>query len=383
MIRRPPRSTLFPYTTLFRSVVVIGGGVVGARWALAASCVRLSAAAFDPGPEPGSASPASAGMLAAQIDPGPDDSFSLAVRARDLYQPLAPTLRETTGIDIHLWQAGIASLSFDEAGDDRLKAAVAAQRQAGLRCDWLGADEVRERWPGAADDCRGALFAPEDGALDPQALARACLADARRLGATLLAEPVQSVAVADGRATGVVSPQGSTAAGHVVVAAGAWSRAIGALPRPPAVEPVRGQMAATAWPAEMPAAILYNEHCYVLARGGEALLGSTMEHAGFDCRVTNEGLAQIFRGAIRLFPALVSQPVLRMWAGLRPLSADGSPIVGPDPALDHLWYATGHGRNGVLLAALTGEIVGDLVTAGQTAVDITAWHPAREGALGA
>src|SRR6266581_3070457 len=72
---------------------------------------------------------------------------------------------------------------------------VAAQRQAGLRCDWLGPDEVRERWPGAADDCRGALFAPEDGALDPQALARACLADARRLGATLLAEPVQSVAV--------------------------------------------------------------------------------------------------------------------------------------------------------------------------------------------
>src|SRR5213079_309295 len=97
----------------------------------------------------------------------------------------------------------------------------------------------------------------------PQALARACLADARRLGATLLTEPVQSVTVADGRATGVVSPQGSTAAG-LVVAAGAWSRAIGALPSPPAVEPVRGQMAATAWPAEMPAAILYNEHCYVL-----------------------------------------------------------------------------------------------------------------------
>jgi len=362
-------------------VVVIGGGVVGAACARAASLRRLSVAVFEPGPEPGAASPASAGMLAAQIEPGPDDSFSLAVRARDLYQPLAPTLRETTGIDIHLWQAGIASLSFDEAGDDRLKAAVAAQRQAGLRCDWLGADEVRERWPGAAADCRGALFAPEDGALDPHALARACLADARRLGATLVTEQVRGVTIVDGTATGVVTPQGGTAAGHVVVAAGAWSKTIGALPRPPAVEPVRGQMAATPWPPQLPAAILYNEHCYVLARGGEALLGSTMERAGFDCRVTNEGLAQIFRGTVRLVPALLSQPVSRMWAGLRPLTPDGRPIVGADPTVERLWYATGHGRNGVLLAALTGEVVGDLLATGETAVDLTPWSPAREGAL--
>src|SRR5207247_901150 len=240
-------------------VVVIGGGVVGAACARAAALRGLTVAVFEPGPEPGAASPASAGMLAAQIEPGPDDSLSLAVRARDLYHPLAPALRETTAIDIHLWQSGIASLAFDEAAEHGLKDAVAAQRQAGLRCDWLGPDEVRERWPGAADDCRGALFAPEDGALDPQALARACLADAR--------------------------------------------------------------------------------------------LGRAMEHAGFDCRVTNEGLAQIFRGAIRLFPGLLREPVLRMWAGLRPLTADGRPIVGAHPGVERLWYATGHGRNGVLLAA--------------------------------
>jgi glycine oxidase len=142
-------------------------------------------------------------------------------------------------------------------------------------------------------------------------------------------------------------------------------------------------MAATPWPAGLPAAILYDEHCYVLARGEEALLGSTVEHAGFECHVTNEGLAQIFRSVIRLFPALVRAPVLRTWSGLRPMSADGLPIVGPDPAIERLWYATGHGRNGVLLAALTGEIVGDLVSTGATAVDISAWQPARPGALGA
>src|SRR5207249_2900633 len=166
------------------------------------------------------ASPASAGMLAAQIEPTEDALVGLSVRARDLYEPLAPALGETTGIDIGFWRAGIAAVAFDDAAADRLKEDVARQRQAGLRCDWL--------------------------------------------------------------------------AGHVVLAAGVWAPQIAGLPRPLPVEPVRGQMAATGWPAGTPAAILYHDRGYVLARGGDALLGTTMEHAGFDCRVTNEGLAQIF-----------------------------------------------------------------------------------------
>jgi len=179
-----------------------------------------------------------------------------------------------------------------------------------------------------------------------------------------------------GRATGVVTAAGTTAAEHVVIAAGAWSAEVRGLPRPLPVEPVRGQMAAVPWPGGPPA-ILYHDHCYVLARGGAALLGSTMERAGFDSRVTNEGLAQIFRGAVRLLPGLETQPVMRMWAGLRPGTPDGRPILGPDPDVQRLWYATGHGRNGVLLASLTGEITGDLLARGETDVDIAALEIGR------
>jgi glycine/D-amino acid oxidase-like deaminating enzyme len=136
-------------------------------------------------------------------------------------------------------------------------------------------------------------------------------------------------------------------------------------------------MAATAWPDGSPPAILYHEQGYVLARGGDAVIGSTMERAGFDARVTNEGLAQIFRGAVRLLPALLTQPVLRIWAGLRPVTPDGRPIVGPDPDVQHLWYATGHGRGGILLAALTAEVVADLLSNGTTDVDISALRVER------
>ena len=358
-------------------VAVVGGGAVGAACARACATRGLHVAIFEPGPDPAAASPASAGMLAAQIEPTDDALVGLSVRARDLYEPLAPVLRETTGIDIGFWRAGIAAVAFDDAAADRLKEDVARQRQAGLRCDWLEADEVRERWPGAAPDSRGALFAPEDGAVDPQGLTRACLADARRLGAALHPEPVTLVDTGNGRARGVVTRAGKTAAEHVVLAAGVWTPQIAGVPRPLPVEPVRGQLAATAWPADTPAAILYHDRGYVLARGGEAVLGTTMEHAGFDCRVTNEGLAQIFRGAVRLLPALLNHAVQRMWAGLRPVTGDGRPIVGPDPDVERLWYAAGHGRNGILLAALTGEIIADLVTKGETDVDISALSVTR------
>src|SRR6266545_4458913 len=168
-------------------VVIAGGGVIGAVCARAAALRGLRVAICDPGPpsDPAAASPASAGMLAAQIEPPPAENWlrALAVRARDLYETLAPALLETTGIDIGFWRPGIASVTFDDAGAAALRDAVAAQRQAGLRCDWLEPEDVFERFPGMAPDCLGALFAPEDGAVDPVALTRALLADAQRLGA--------------------------------------------------------------------------------------------------------------------------------------------------------------------------------------------------------
>src|SRR6267378_5083139 len=354
-------------------VIVVGGGVIGAACARAAALRGLRVALCEPGPDRAAASPASAGMLAAQIEPADDSLRGLAVRGRDLYETLAPTLRETTGRDIGFWRPGIASVAFDDSAAEQLRDAVAQQRQAGLRCDWLEPDEV------GVPGCRGALFAPEDGAVDPPALTAALLADARRLGVTVLRERVVRIETGPGkgRTTGIASATGTIGAEHVVIAAGAWSPRIGGLPRPLPVEPVRGQMAAAPWPAGTPPAILYCDHGYVLARGGEALMGSTMEHVGFDGRVTEAGIAQIVSGAARLLPALGAAAPTRTWAGLRPVTPDGRPIVGADPEVSGLWYATGHGRNGILLAALTGEIIGDLLTKGETDVDIGTLRPSR------
>src|SRR5256885_13005113 len=289
---------------------------MGAACARAAALRGLTVAIFEPGPDPAAASPASAGMLAPQIEPADDALVSLSVRARDLYEPLAPALRDTTGIDIGFWRSGIAAVAFDEPAAARLKEEVGRQRQAGLRCDWLEVDDVRERWPGAAPDCQGALFAPEDGALDPEALTRACLADARRLGASLHTEPVEALQLAQGRVTGVVAAGGTTNVEHAVLAAGGWGPPNPRPPRAPPRRALRGGKDAPPPGRRWPPSLLYHDQGYVLARGGVAVLGSTMERAGDDAHVTNEGPAPGFRGAGRPLPALLTQPVQRGWARL-------------------------------------------------------------------
>ena len=120
-------------------------------------------------------------------------------------------------------------------------------------------------------------------------------------------------------------------------------------------------MAALPWPAAIPRAIVYHKDCYILARAGEAILGSTMEDAGFKSEVTSAGLARIFAATMALCPSLIRAKVLRTWAGLRPMTPDGLPIIGTEPRLAGLWYATGHGRNGILLAGMTGVLIRQLM----------------------
>jgi glycine oxidase len=289
---------------------------------------------------------------------------------------LAAELQAATGRDVGLQRDGIAAVAFDPPRAAALRDLARRHRAAGLRAEWLEPADVARRWHGAAPGCAGALFAPDDAAIAPPALTAALLAHAIQWGTRLIGARVERVSHRAGRIEGVVTGPRVVAARHVVLAAGAWSPGIAGLPRALPVVPVRGQIALAPWPAGMPAAILYHDHGYVLRRGDSALVGSTMEHAGFDARITSEGQAAILAGARRLLPSL-NGVISGAWAGLRPVTPDGLPLVGPDPEIDGLWYATGHGRNGILLAALTGDVMADLITTGGTDVDISLFRPER------
>lgn len=334
---------------------------------------------LDSGSQRGAASLAAAGMLAPLAEAAAQDPIlGWAVRARDLYVELAPVLLDETGIDIGVWTEGIMQLAFTDEEVAKTKSEVAWQRQSGFTSEWLSPDEVRQQAPGISEDVLGAAFAPEDGSVDPRALLKAMLKSAESKGTEIVhGKTVQQVIVGGDRAEGVKTATDTLYAGAVVIAAGAWSGTIGGMPRPLTVEPIKGQIAILDWPVEEPRTIVYGGGGYVLTRGPEMIAGSTMEHVGFDTSVTDQGLSQIQQTATRIYPSLEGAAVKRSWAGLRPMTPDGLPIVGPDPYLARLWYATGHGRNGILMAGCTGELVAQLHAGQPVEYDLSPISPSR------
>jgi glycine oxidase len=358
-------------------VIVIGGGAIGAACARELAVAGRSVLVLEPGGDFGQAWRAAAGMLAPQIEAdGADPLLRLGIAARDHYLPLAASLQESTGVDVGLWLEGIARVAGDDGEAGELRSKVASQQQEGHTAAWLEPPEVRRRWPWLGATA-GALWSEHDGALDPAQLVHALLTDARHHGAEVAGDRVAALEHTGGRISGVSGAAGRYGARDVVIAAGAWSGQIHGLPRTIPVQPVRGQMAALPWPAGIGRAIVYHKDCYLLARGNEAILGSTMEYVGFQPEVTPDGIARIFAATVALCPGLVRGKLRRTWAGLRPVTPDGLPIIGAEPRLPGLWYATGHGRNGILLAGITGVLIRQLLDGGQPVTDLRAFAPDR------
>ncbi len=359
--------------------IVIGGGIVGAATARALAARGRRVLILDRAMPGGEASGASAGMLTPQVEVEADDPIlPLSIVARQRYAELVPELDRRTGVNVGWAGGGSVQVALDAGEAARLEAQVGAQRALGLKAEWLGRAELSRRHPGIGPGVVGALFAPDDARVNNILLTAALLADAVRYGAEVADhEEVTEIVASSARVTTVKTARGHYATAQAVVAAGAWSPALRGLPRALPIEPVRGQIAVVSWPRGEPTGVLFGRHTYIVPRGEEAILGSTMEKAGFAKETTAGGMAAIFSGTIEMLPSLAEQRILRTWAGLRPLTPDGRPMIGADPDVAGLWYATGHGRKGVLLGPITGEIIRDLMLDGKTAWDVSSCSVTR------
>jgi glycine oxidase len=354
--------------------IVIGGGVIGCAAALRLAQAGVRTLVLEraiPGAE---ASSAAAGILAAQEEAeGPGPLADLCLASRALFPSLAAELTDLTGVDVGLRQTGVLSVCRDAGDERRLEARYAWQRELGLRLRWLRGDDVRAAEPALAPRFPAALQFPDDGQVDARALARALSLAAARAGAEFMTGAHVRRVVADGgRCAGVEVEGAELAAPRVVIAAGSWSSLVeGGGLGARTVKPMRGQIVQLETrPPAVRGTIVSPRGGYVTGRAdGRVLCGSTMEHAGFDKRVTAAGLRGILDVALDLCPSLAEAPVTETWANFRPTTADQLPILGPAPVAGVL-LATGHFRNGILLAPITGEIVRALVLGETPPVDL-------------
>jgi len=253
-----------------------------------------------------------------------------------------------------------------------------AAREAGVAL--LEGPEVVEREPAISRKTRAALFVPVDHWVNNQRLTTAYAQAAAARGVTFrLGARVTGVTVEAGRAAGVVAAGERVPADAVLLAAGAWSGELAAsLGAPLPVEPARGQMLALSHVPPLIKHCIHGAEVYLVPRpSGELLIGATVEHAGFVRAVTPEGIGSLIRSALELVPDLADRPIARTWCGFRPWAPDGLPILGPWPGVAGLAVASGHFRNGILLAPITASLMKELILDGRPSIDLTPFRPDR------
>jgi len=306
---------------------------------------------------------AGAGMLAAQAEAGEESPLlDLALASRGLYRGWATALAAASGVDPEYTPSGIVRLASGRDAAQRLEARGQWQRRRGLRVETLTRAALDTHHSGLAPGITMGLRFADDHRVRPERLMVAAARAATAAGVAVLERTeVIGLDVAGGRLRGVRTTDRTLAADLAVLAAGCWSGRLAAgVAGVPDTEPIRGQMVLLASGRRESVDVLFGDHCYLVPRGADrVLVGATMEKAGFDANPTATGIDVLLSAAAELRPSLLAAEVLSAWAGLRPGTPDGLPSIG-FTSLPGLMLATGHLRNGLLLAPATALLVADL-----------------------
>jgi glycine oxidase len=355
-------------------VIVIGGGVIGlsiARELAGHKSVLL----LDRGPTGEGTSRAAAGMLAPLSEAEDQTPFlRLCMASHALYSRFVADVQRESDLDVGYASEGLLCLASSEESGAILHRRYEWQRQAGFAVELLTADELHQMEPLVTARISTAVFMPGETSVAPRrlvsALRESCFKRGVEIRTGLHVEGLSQNMVHAGKMT--------LEAATIVVASGVWSGQFRGLnPRIP-VHPCKGQILSLGMPqGAFRRMIRWGRSYFVPRRTGELVLGATSEDdAGFDLSTTPAGLGRLLLDAQEMSTHVGPYPILETWAGLRPATPDGLPILGPS-AVPGVYYATGHHRNGVLLAPITASIVSDLLENRPTAVNIEPYSPSR------
>lgn len=368
-----------------RDIIVVGAGIIGCSVAYELARRGASVEVVDARAPALGATQASAGMLAPYHEAADAPTLrDIAVRSLGMFDDFVSAVCRDAGTTIVYRRNGSLEVALDDEQLERLQNAAERLDTEGVSFGLLDAHSARAEEPQLTADAVGALLTPAHGFVAAAELTRAVAGAARSRGAQLV-EGVQVrriVTVEDEIA--VDTDRGRLTTTAVVFAPGAWAGTIEltGVTAPVPVRPVRGQLLQLAWHGPQLRRIIWGPRCYVVPwEDGTVLVGATMEDAGFDERATTAGVRDLIDAACELLPRAWTASFVAARAGLRPASGDGLPIVGPSSVLPNLIYATGHFRNGILLAPLTARLVADVLLEGKGDPVLTSLRPQRFGNL--
>lgn len=352
-------------------VIVVGAGLIGLSIAFELAERGAGVRVYDRAEPARAASWAGAGMLAPYTERLTDESM-LAFCAASLreYPGFVARITDAGGIDAHLRLDGVLYAAFEAGEMESLRRHSVQLHARGVRCELVDRRTALadEPWLGGA--LAGGLLKHDEGQVDNRRLGRALAAACEARGVRIEQSFFMEVECDSRRVLGVRSDRGFNGARAVVNACGAWAAQLRGLPRScvPPIEPIKGQMIALSVPSGFVRRPTWVPGAYLVPRDdGRLLIGATVESSGFDERVTAEGVHELLHAALDAAPSLGSFTITESWAGLRPGTPDGLPLLGPTD-IEGFLLATGHYRNGILLAPMTARAIADAIERHETSV---------------
>ena len=325
-------------------ILIAGAGIIGLTLALELTFRGAQVTVLERDTALSHASAAAAGMLAAEDPHNPPALAPLAKLSLHLYPKLLARLESLSGIAVP-FQTDTAVQYLADGPSVRLA----------------------------------------ENSLDPRQLGASLLAAVRATSIDLrehtgdldLSDSPDAIYVRDSAGIEFCAPR-------LVHANGAWFR--GNQSGNQIIVPRKGQMLRVRIPSSLSLAEVHrSEHIYIVPRtsgpqAGTALIGATVEDAGYDIATYPSDLQRLRELAAELVPELASEaeaPQVEAWAGIRPATADNLPILGTLPFSPREFVATGHFRNGILLAPATAYVMADLIEGKPPAFDLTPYSPTR------
>jgi glycine oxidase len=274
----------------------------------------------------------------------------------------------------------VLHVALDAAEAEALRRRFESQRGLAPENRWLDAADLAREEPAATPRALAGLLAPMEHYVDSIRLTQAFGVAARRLGVEVRTDSAMARFVPSrGRLSAVRTSEGRIQADAVLLAAGPWTaRLARRLGSNVPVRPIRGQMLSLQGPPQPLRHVIWGSRAYLVPReDGQTFVGATVEDVGFRKTTTASAQARLRRGAGELVPELSTAPQLRAWAGLRPASPDALPIMGRLPGWPNAWVSTGHFRNGILLAPISGRLMAQSILAGEPNAILAPFSPGR------
>jgi glycine oxidase len=362
------------------NVIVVGAGVVGCAigYELAARGARVRL--LDMRDVGQGATFASAGVLCPYIEGHAAELLQLGTRSLAMYDEFVAHVSHDSKQAIEYRRTGTLEVAITDEEAAHLEYLSRQHAIHRVEHRLLHAREALELEPALSERVCAALLVPAHGYIGVSGFTSALARAAEARGATIergatVRRLTQSESVVQ-----VETRNGLLEADAVVVAAGSWSGGIDIGKAHPPVKPIRGQLLHLAFPAAVASRVIWGAQCYLVPwQDGSLLVGATVEDAGFDESATVTGVRELIDRASELLRPAPSARFIAVRVGLRPATSDELPIIGRSSTDAHVFYATGHYRNGVLLAPLTAALVADLVLDGRQAPELALTDPRRFG----